>query len=107
MNPDHLCKHFHDFLLADLPSSPPFKCPQSGCSFNAQDRQKLLTHYGGFHGIVERCLQDYLGVKVEEKVPVMKKTEEMAECQICGKGNFYISVFVYFEQRTGALDTVC
>ena len=63
----HLCRHFHDVLSADLPVKAPFECPKEKCRFVGIDRLTLIRHYGGYHGLVDRYLKDYLTNKGEQK----------------------------------------
>ena len=57
---NHLCRHFKDKLLVFLPSKAPFHCPKSDCKFVGLDLTALMTHYGGFHGLVDQYLKDVL-----------------------------------------------
>ena len=63
----HLCRHFHDILSADLPVKAPFECPKEKCRFVGIDRLTLIRHYGGYHGLVDQYLKDYLTNKGEYK----------------------------------------
>ena len=62
----HLCRHFHDALSADLPVKAPFECPNEKCRFVGIDRLTLIRHYGGYHGLVDQYLKDYLTNKGEQ-----------------------------------------
>ena len=52
---DHLVmKHFKERIEKIFPQSRPYTCPAEGCTFSGKDKQALLRHYTGKHGILEK-----------------------------------------------------
>lgn len=61
---DHLVmKHFKDKIDKIFPHCRPYSCPAQGCPFSGKDKQALLRHYTGKHGILERYLREALAEK--------------------------------------------
>lgn len=61
---DHLVmKHFKDRIDKIFPHCRPYACPAGGCPFTGKDKQALLRHYTGKHGILERYLREALAEK--------------------------------------------
>ncbi len=58
---DHLVmKHFKEKIDKIFPHCRPYACPSGDCSFTGKDKQALLRHYTGKHGILERYLREAL-----------------------------------------------
>ena len=58
---DHLVmKHFKEKIDKIFPHCRPYTCPSGDCSFTGKDKQALLRHYTGKHGILERYLREAL-----------------------------------------------
>ena len=55
---DHLCMHFKEKLLEDLPTEAPLSCPL--CNYVGIDLDNLVRHYGGHHGLAFKYLREYL-----------------------------------------------
>ena len=61
---DHLVmKHFKEKIDKIFPHCRPYSCPTAECSFTGKDKQALLRHYTGKHGILERYLREALAEK--------------------------------------------
>ncbi len=61
---DHLVmKHFKEKIDKIFPHCRPYSCPSDGCEFTGKDKQALLRHYTGKHGILERYLTEALAEK--------------------------------------------
>ena len=61
---DHLVmKHFKEKIDKIFPHCRPYACPTSDCGFTGKDKQALLRHYTGKHGILEKYLQEALQSK--------------------------------------------
>ena len=89
---DHLSKHFYDSLSADLPLSVPYNCPKMNCRFVAVDRMSLIRHYGYYHGMSDKLLQEHLTRKGEDcsEIVVRDRCDENAakngvECRVCDR----------------------
>lgn len=58
---DHLVmKHFKQKVVNMFPQTRPYSCPAEGCIFTGKDKQALLRHYTGKHGILEKYLKEAL-----------------------------------------------
>ena len=61
---DHLVmKHFKEKIDKIFPHCRPYACPTSDCGFTGKDKQALLRHYTGKHGILEKYLREALQAK--------------------------------------------
>ena len=61
---DHLVmKHFKEKIDRIFPHCRPYTCPSEDCSFTGKDKQALLRHYTGKHGILEKYLREALAEK--------------------------------------------
>ena len=61
---DHLVmKHFKDRIDKIFPHSRPYSCPNPECDFTGKDKQALLRHYTGKHGVLELYLREALAEK--------------------------------------------
>lgn len=61
---DHLVmKHFKEKIDKIFPHCRPYSCPSGDCPFSGKDKQALLRHYTGKHGILERYLREALAEK--------------------------------------------
>jgi hypothetical protein len=61
---DHLVmKHFKEKIDKIFPHCRPYTCPIADCTFTGKDKQALLRHYTGKHGILERYLKEALAEK--------------------------------------------
>ncbi|TRY70026.1 hypothetical protein TCAL_15013 [Tigriopus californicus] len=61
---DHLVmKHFKERIDKIFPHCRPYTCPYAECSFTGKDKQALLRHYTGKHGILEKYLREALAEK--------------------------------------------
>ena len=61
---DHLVmKHFKEKIDKIFPHCRPYCCPTGDCNFTGKDKQALLRHYTGKHGILERYLREALAEK--------------------------------------------
>ena len=81
---DHLVmKHFKEKIDKIFPHCRPYSCPAAECVFNGKDKQALLRHYTGKHGILERYLREALA---EKGISVRISTENTREntCTFCG-----------------------
>ena len=67
---DHLVmKHFKEKIDKIFPHCRPYACPQPECGFTGKDKQALLRHYTGKHGILGRYLREALAEKGIEYSP--------------------------------------
>ena len=67
---DHLVmKHFKEKIDKIFPHCRPYSCPTAECSFTGKDKQALLRHYTGKHGILERYLREALAEKGISFIP--------------------------------------
>ena len=58
---DHLVmKHFKEKIDKIFPHCRPYTCPAASCEFTGKDKQALLRHYTGKHGILEQFLREAL-----------------------------------------------
>ena len=61
---DHLVmKHFKERIDKIFPHCRPYSCPNTECSFEGKDKQALLRHYTGKHGVLELYLREALLAK--------------------------------------------
>ena len=61
---DHLVmKHFKEKIDKIFPHCRPYACPQPECGFTGKDKQALLRHYTGKHGILGKYLREALAEK--------------------------------------------
>merc|ERR1719322_1279521 len=61
---DHLVmKHFKERIDKIFPHCRPYSCPNTECSFEGKDKQALLRHYTGKHGVLELYLKEALMAK--------------------------------------------
>ena len=61
---DHLVmKHFKEKIDKIFPHCRPYACPTPECGFTGKDKQALLRHYTGKHGILEKYLREALAAK--------------------------------------------
>jgi len=61
---DHLVmKHFKEKIDKIFPHCRPYSCPAGDCVFSGKDKQALLRHYTGKHGILEKYLREALAEK--------------------------------------------
>ncbi|CAB4068537.1 KDM3 [Lepeophtheirus salmonis] len=76
----HLVFHFKDKLYANLKeTSPPFSCPEEGCSYTSKHKPDWARHYGSVHKYIEK----YLKEKLEENMhglPTPPKVPRGEEC---------------------------
>jgi len=56
-------KHFKDRIDKIFPHCRPYKCPNPDCDFTGKDKQALLRHYTGKHGVLELYLREALAEK--------------------------------------------
>ena len=67
---DHLVmKHFKEKIDRIFPHSRPYACPTEECEFKGKDKQALLRHYTGKHGILDKYLKEALAEKGISYVP--------------------------------------
>ena len=67
---DHLVmKHFKEKIDKIFPHCRPYSCPSGDCGFTGKDKQALLRHYTGKHGILERYLREALAEKGISFIP--------------------------------------
>lgn len=58
---DHLVmKHFKEQIDKIFPHCRPYSCPAKECPFEGKDKQALLRHYTGKHGVLEFYLKNAL-----------------------------------------------
>ena len=83
---DHLVmKHFKEKIDKIFPHCRPYTCPSGDCSFTGKDKQALLRHYTGKHGILERYLREALaenGIHILPGEPGSKRRSSVS-----GNGN--------------------
>ena len=61
---DHLVmKHFKERIDKIFPHCRPYSCPNPECDFTGKDKQALLRHYTGKHGVLELYLREALAEK--------------------------------------------
>ncbi len=61
---DHLVmKHFKEKIDKIFPHCRPYSCPAADCPFSGKDKQALLRHYTGKHGILDKYLKEALAEK--------------------------------------------
>ena len=61
---DHLVmKHFKERIDKIFPHCRPYSCPNKECEFAGKDKQALLRHYTGKHGVLELFLREALEAK--------------------------------------------
>ena len=77
---DHLVmKHFKEKIDKIFPHCRPYSCPNEECQFTGKDKQALLRHYTGKHGILEQFLREALaekGIEYLEDHPKRKSSTE-------------------------------
>ena len=56
-------KHFKERIDKIFPHCRPYSCPNTECSFEGKDKQALLRHYTGKHGVLELYLKEALMAK--------------------------------------------
>jgi len=56
-------KHFKDRIDKIFPHCRPYQCPHPSCEFTGKDKQALLRHYTGKHGVLEIYLREALAEK--------------------------------------------
>ena len=56
-------KHFKERIDKIFPHCRPYSCPNTECSFEGKDKQALLRHYTGKHGVLELYLKEALLAK--------------------------------------------
>jgi len=67
---DHLVmKHFKEKIDKIFPHCRPYSCPSADCAFTGKDKQALLRHYTGKHGILDRYLKEALAEKGIPYIP--------------------------------------
>lgn len=67
---DHLVmKHFKEKIDKIFPHCRPYSCPSGECTFTGKDKQALLRHYTGKHGILEKFLKEALAEKGISYIP--------------------------------------
>ena len=67
---DHMVmKHFKEKIDKIFPAAKPYACPAEGCPFLGKDKQALLRHYTGKHGILEMYLREALAERGVRYVP--------------------------------------
>ncbi len=67
---DHLVmKHFKEKIDKIFPHCRPYACPAPNCQFTGKDKQALLRHYTGKHGILERYLREALAERGINYIP--------------------------------------
>ena len=67
---DHLVmKHFKEQIDKIFPHCRPYTCPTPDCNFTGKDKQALLRHYTGKHGILEKYLKEALAEKGINYIP--------------------------------------
>lgn len=67
---DHLVmKHFKEKIDKIFPHCRPYSCPSVDCAFTGKDKQALLRHYTGKHGILEKFLKEALAEKGISYIP--------------------------------------
>jgi len=61
---DHLVmKHFKERIDKIFPHCRPYSCPNTECTFEGKNKQALLRHYTGKHGVLELYLREALLAK--------------------------------------------
>ena len=77
---DHLVmKHFKEKIDKIFPHCRPYSCPNGECQFTGKDKQALLRHYTGKHGILEQFLREALaekGIEYLEDHPKRKSSTD-------------------------------
>jgi len=77
---DHLVmKHFKERIDKIFPHCRPYSCPNGECQFTGKDKQALLRHYTGKHGILEQFLREALaekGIEYLEDHPKRKSSTD-------------------------------
>lgn len=53
-------KHFKERIDKIFPHCRPYSCPNTECGFEGKDKQALLRHYTGKHGVLELYLREAL-----------------------------------------------
>ncbi|CAB4063793.1 EGR1 [Lepeophtheirus salmonis] len=56
-------KHFKEKIDKIFPHCRPYACPTGDCPFTGKDKQALLRHYTGKHGILDKYLREALAEK--------------------------------------------
>jgi len=78
-------KHFKEKIDKIFPHCRPYTCPYGDCSFIGKDKQALLRHYTGKHGILEKYLREALaenGIHILQGEPGGKRRNSVS-----GNGN--------------------
>lgn len=78
---DHLVmKHFKDRIDKIFPHCRPYKCPNPDCDFTGKDKQALLRHYTGKHGVLELYLREALAEKgIQYNISDSAKRKNMSQ----------------------------
>jgi len=67
---DHMVmKHFKERIDKLFPTVRPYTCPAESCEFLGKDKQALLRHYTGKHGVLEKYLREALAEKGIHYIP--------------------------------------
>eukprot|EP00088_Acartia_fossae_P039342 TRINITY_DN4095_c0_g1_i10.p1 TRINITY_DN4095_c0_g1~~TRINITY_DN4095_c0_g1_i10.p1 ORF type:complete len:472 (-),score=175.36 TRINITY_DN4095_c0_g1_i10:298-1713(-) len=80
---DHLVmKHFKDRIDKIFPHCRPYTCPNPDCDFTGKDKQALLRHYTGKHGVLELYLREALAEKgIQYNISDSAKRKSMSQSE--------------------------
>ena len=85
---DHLVmKHFKEKIDKIFPHCRPYTCPSADCSFTGKDKQALLRHYTGKHGILEKYLREALAENGIHILPAEPGTKRRSSVSSSGNGS--------------------
>ena len=73
---DHLyMKHFKEEFDRMLPTGTPWNCPAYKCTYFGKDKQSVLRHFTGKHGILEKYLSNALAKLTQPSLGTAQATE--------------------------------
>ena len=85
---DHLVmKHFKEKIDKIFPHCRPYTCPSDDCTFTGKDKQALLRHYTGKHGILEKYLREALAENGIHILPAEPGTKRRSSVSSSGNGS--------------------
>ena len=102
-------KHFKDRIDKIFPHCRPYTCPNPECDFTGKDKQALLRHYTGKHGVLELYLQEALrekGIQYQLSDNAKRKSAGNSENQMRKQKEPRLSSPVMTNIRLSPIETV-
>lgn len=107
---DHLVmKHFKDRIDKIFPHCRPYTCPSPECEFVGKDKQALLRHYTGKHGVLELYLREALqekGIQYQLSDNAKRKSAGHSESQMRKQKEPRLSSPIMTNIRLSPIETV-